>query len=137
MRLPLEMRIAGSSDVHLAPQNGNTHGTCFMEVLTPGDVDRKEWNGFMQEVTVAWMNLKDDDGQSIHPFDSDKGTIVFLRTHGAKEWESLNVNGQSIKCYHCDTACKDQIKNVVCDKVWKLHPRRGRGNVFNFNGICS
>ncbi len=50
---------------------------------------------------------------------------------GAKEWESLNVNGQWIKCYHRNNACKDQIKNVVCGEVWKLHPQRDRGNVFN------
>ncbi len=71
MRLPLEMRITGISDVHLAPQHGNTHGTCSIEVLAPGNVDRKGWNGFIQEVTVAWMSLKGDDGQPIHPFDND------------------------------------------------------------------
>jgi len=67
MRLALEMRITGGSSVNLAPQYGNTHGTCSIEILTPQNVNRKEWREFTQEITDLWTNLKDDDGEPIHP----------------------------------------------------------------------
>ncbi len=113
MRLPLEMRITGGSDIHLAPQYGNTHGTCSIEVLTPGNVDKEIWRSYMQEITDAWVNLKDDDGQPIHPFKNGDGQMVYPRAHWAKEWEPLNVKGEPIKEYLRDTACKDQIKNFL------------------------
>jgi hypothetical protein len=109
MRLPLEMRISGGSSVNLAPQFGNTHGTCSIEVLTPQNVDRDEWFGFMQEVADAWTNLKYDDGKPIHPFRNSKGQLLHVRPHWAKEWEGLRVHGKPIKDYLRQEAFKEQI----------------------------
>ena len=68
MRLPLEMRITGGSSVHLAPQYGNDHGTCSIEVLTTENVKREDWYNFMQETADSWLSLTNDDGMPIHPF---------------------------------------------------------------------
>ena len=109
MRLPLEMRITGGSSVNLAPQFGNCHGTCSIEVLTPENVDKDEWFDFMQETTNSWLNLKHDDGEPIHPFKNDDGQSLYCRPHWAKEWMNLKVDGQSINTYLKEKAYKEQI----------------------------
>lgn len=45
-RMPLEMRIMGGSDVIMAPQMGNTLGTCSIEVLTLENA-RSIWRHYM------------------------------------------------------------------------------------------
>mmetsp|Transcript_24979 Transcript_24979/g.28896 ORF Transcript_24979/g.28896 Transcript_24979/m.28896 type:complete len:679 (-) Transcript_24979:146-2182(-) len=111
MRLPLEMRITGGSSVNLAPQYGNDkHGTCSIEILTPANVKRKEWKSFIQEITDLWTNLKTDDGEPIHPFMNDKGQLLYVRPHWAKEWEGLTVHGKPINEYLVEDAYKDQIQ---------------------------
>ncbi|KAL9119028.1 MAG: hypothetical protein Q9187_004416, partial [Circinaria calcarea] len=50
MRLTLELRIMGGSDILLAPQRGNTLGTASIEILTvPDAVTDGEWEGFCQK----------------------------------------------------------------------------------------
>ena len=108
--MPLDMRITGGSSVHIAPQYGNDrHGTCSIEVLTPEAVDKAEWIDFMQEVSDAWLSLKDDDGKPIHPFENEKGELLYVRPHWAKEWDSLKVNNEPIEKYLKEKAFKDQI----------------------------
>jgi hypothetical protein len=108
MRLPVEMRITGGSSVNIAPQFGNNL-TCSIEILSPQNVDRKEWLGFMQETTELWTNLKYDNEEPIHPFKNDAGKLLYPRPHWAKEWEGLIVKGQPIKEYLREVAYKDQI----------------------------
>lgn len=74
MRMPLEMRIMGDSNVVMAPQRANTLGTCAIEVLTLhscADI----WPPFAQEVLDKWMKLRNFDGHELN-----------IRPHWAKEW---------------------------------------------------
>ena len=109
MRLPLHMRITGDSNVHIAPQYGNLHGTCSIQILTPNNVKKEEWQAFKQKVTDAWLNLKHCDGKPIHPFMNEKGEMCYCRPHWAKEWEDLQVDNQPIEKYLREKAFKDQI----------------------------
>eukprot|EP00521_Asterionellopsis_glacialis_P016031 CAMPEP_0195308760 /NCGR_PEP_ID=MMETSP0707-20130614/38395_1 /TAXON_ID=33640 /ORGANISM="Asterionellopsis glacialis, Strain CCMP134" /LENGTH=587 /DNA_ID=CAMNT_0040373047 /DNA_START=157 /DNA_END=1920 /DNA_ORIENTATION=+ len=110
MRLPLEMRITGGSEVNMAPQYGNgTHGTCSIGIVTPCTVDEDEWLDYMQEITDLWTNLTTEDGYPIHPFENENGQLLHVRPHWAKYWEGINVHGKPIKQYLREEAFKDQI----------------------------
>lgn len=83
MRMPLEMRIMGGSNVIMAPQRGNELGTCSIEVLTlhsASDI----WKPFAQQVLDKWMSLKDPNTQK----------PLKIRPHWAKEWKEFTVNGK-------------------------------------------
>ncbi|KAF5658163.1 oxidoreductase [Fusarium circinatum] len=83
MRMPLEMRIMGGSDVIMAPQRGNSLGTCSIEVLTlhsAADI----WEPFAQSVLDKWMALKDPS----------TGERLKTRPHWAKEWYGYKVDGK-------------------------------------------
>ena len=75
MRMPLEMRIMGGSDVTMAPQARNTLGTCSIEILTL-QTCKDIWIPFAQEVLDLWMDYKDPD----------TGKLLNIRPHWAKEW---------------------------------------------------
>ncbi|KAF2244994.1 hypothetical protein BU26DRAFT_434179 [Trematosphaeria pertusa] len=93
MRLALEMRIMGGSDVLLAPQKGNDLGTVSIEVLTlPDAVTDDEWHGFAQKVVDLWMSY----GGNVRP-------------HWAKEWEAFTFKGQEARKYMKEVAYKEQI----------------------------
>lgn len=76
MRIALEMRIMGGSDVTLAPQEGNW-GTASIEVLTTmAAADQPGlWENFVQKIIDKWMNLEDSSGVKLN-----------VRPHWAKEW---------------------------------------------------
>ena len=74
MRMPLEMRIMGGSNVIMAPQKGNDLGTCSIEVLTLQNC-KDIWPKFAQEVLDKWM-----------AYDASNGGTVKIRPHWAKEW---------------------------------------------------
>ena len=98
MRLTLEMRIMGGSNVTMAPQFGNQHGTCSIEVLTTVNTDRDDWKQFIQDVTDRWLAITDSSGGALN-----------IRPHWAKEWQDLTVKGQPISAYLRDTAYNDRI----------------------------
>jgi len=76
MRMPLEMRIMGDSNVIMAPQRGNIHGTCAIEILTlEASADKFGWTEFAQKVIDKWMSYRDADGK-----------LLKTRPHWAKEW---------------------------------------------------
>jgi hypothetical protein len=81
MRLPLEMRIMGGSDMTMAAQKGNL-GTCSIEILTlsPEVVDKNEWYAFMQAITDKWAAYTDAQGNPLN-----------IRPHWAKQWQGLTV----------------------------------------------
>ena len=56
MRVALEMRLTGGSDVLLAPQRGND-ATAAIEVLTTLVTPAEDWQSFMQDVA----DLLEDD----------------------------------------------------------------------------
>lgn len=80
MRMPLEMRIMGDSDMIMAPQRYNTLGTCSIEVLTL-DSASKMWTGFAQEVLDRWTSYNDPN----------TGKLLNICPHWAKEWNSFMV----------------------------------------------
>ena len=98
MRLVLEMRIMGGSSVTMAPQYGNTLGTCAIEVLTWVNTDPVEWAAFMQTVTDAWARLRDAGGYPLN-----------LRPHWAKSWQGLKVRGMPIINYLRTEAYADRL----------------------------
>ena len=76
MRLTMELRIMGDSKLLMAPQNGNTHGTASIEVLSiPDAVSDNEWIPFLQRVADLWLSYKDSNG-----------ALLNVRPHWAKEW---------------------------------------------------
>ncbi|GAB1522219.1 hypothetical protein RhiTH_005331 [Rhizoctonia solani] len=98
MRLALEMRLTGGSNMILAPQRGNNFGTTSIEVLTIPTTPRDQWQSFLQQVADAWTGYTDSNG-----------THLNSRPHWAKEWAGLTVRGQSIEQYLKEVAYKDAI----------------------------
>jgi hypothetical protein len=82
MRLPLEMRIMGGSEMTMAAQKGNQFGTCSIEVLTLGAelIDKDEWLAFMQAITDKWASYTDAQGNPLN-----------IRPHWAKQWKGLTI----------------------------------------------
>lgn len=84
-RLPLEMRIMGDSDVVMAPQRGNTFGTCSIEVLTLENA-KDIWDPYAQDVLTKWMSYTDREGKKLR-----------TRPHWAKQWVQFQVDGKPWK----------------------------------------
>ncbi|MCJ1465153.1 hypothetical protein MMC07_003769 [Pseudocyphellaria aurata] len=97
MRLTMELRITGGSDMHMAPQFGNDHGTASIEVLTILNAVPEEWQAFKQKIADIWMSYE------------VAGKKLNARPHWAKEWQSLKVGGEPMQKYLKETAYKDQI----------------------------
>ncbi|KAH6888178.1 hypothetical protein B0T10DRAFT_70014 [Thelonectria olida] len=103
MRMPLEMRIMGSSDVTLAPQRGNQLGTCAIGILTLHAVaaePKNIWEPYAQQVLDKWTSYKDNDGKP-----------VVVKPHWAKEWYSYKVNGRP----WMETLTKDCYKKEIAE----------------------
>ncbi|KAL9127507.1 MAG: hypothetical protein Q9217_003637 [Psora testacea] len=80
MRLTLELRIMGGSDIHMAAQFGNEL-TASIEILTIPDSEYDgEWESFMQSMCDKWMSYTDNHGARLN-----------VRPHWAKEWEGLEM----------------------------------------------
>lgn len=110
-RMPLEMRIMGSSEVIMAPQRGNSLGTCSIEVLTLENAQdlRKP---YAEGVLSIWLSYTDSDGK-----------LVKTRPHWAKQWAGLDVNGEPWMKKMKDIDYKDEIvefKKVLGD-IGKEH----------------
>lgn len=97
VRVALEMRLTGGSNVLLAPQRGNDV-TASIEVLTTLITPKDDWATFMQEVADKWTSydVRDDEGNPMYP-----------RPHWAKQWEGLHVRGKPIERYFKEDAYKD------------------------------
>jgi hypothetical protein len=98
MRLTVEMRIMGDSEMIMAPQYGNKFGTCAIEVLTLSSTPRDEWKAYLQEITSIWESYTDAQGNPLN-----------IRPHWAKEWEGLKVRNLEILDYLKQVAYKDQL----------------------------
>jgi len=75
MRIALEMRVFGKSEMILAPQRGN-EATAAIEVLTNPITNRKDWMEFIEDLVNEWASLT-------HPI---TGKRLNVRPHWAKEW---------------------------------------------------
>ena len=97
MRTTLEMRIMGDSDVILAPQRGNTFGTCAIEVLTTAHTPEDEWISFLQQLTDRWTSYRGPDGE-----------LLNVRPHWAKQWRKVKFRGNPAPLYLRYGAYKDR-----------------------------
>ncbi|PVF94943.1 hypothetical protein CPB86DRAFT_712145 [Serendipita vermifera] len=88
VRVALEMRLMGGSDVILSPQYGNQFGTVSIEVLTHSGTPPKVWADFKQYIADKWTSYTDQDGKPL-----------LARPHWAKEWSGLKVHGGPIEEY--------------------------------------
>jgi hypothetical protein len=100
MRVALEMRIMGGSAVTMAPQFGNSLGTCSIEVLTTLNTSPKDWLSFMQQITDKWMSYTDSQGNALN-----------VRPHWAKQWQGLKFSGQPAEQYLPSVAYRDRLPN--------------------------
>ena len=98
MRIALEMRIMGGSDITMAPQFDNALGTCSIEVLTTLNVADNVWSTFKQRIADDWDSLVDAAGNRLN-----------VRPHWAKEWEGLSFRGRPAVDHLRDVAYKDRI----------------------------
>lgn len=84
VRIALEMRVTGDSNVTMAPQRGNKLGTASIEVVTSMPAvedDTGIWKSFKQTLADIWLGYTDQDGHHLA-----------VRPHWAKEWYVLKVN---------------------------------------------
>lgn len=141
MRLVLELRIMGGSDMLMAPQYKNDLGTASIEILTVPNAVPEQWEAFKQEVADIWMSYEHE------------GVKLNSRPHWAKEWyanqfffwlarrksllnyfrESLKKDGVPIRKYLKETAFKDQIplfkaqlEDLGNKQGWTLHDIQSR-----------
>ena len=59
------MRISEGSDVVMAPQRGNTLGTCAIEVFML-EYNADFWTPFAQDVLNKWMGLQNFDQHKLN-----------------------------------------------------------------------
>jgi len=104
MRIALEMRLTGSSQILLAPQLNNTLGTVSIEVLTTSITPEHEWRSFMQQITDRWTSYRSPD---------KGGAYLNARPHWAKEWQGLMVRGKPIETYLRKEAYKEARAEFV------------------------
>ena len=72
--LTLEGRVMSYSDVLMAPQFGNKHGTLSIEPVSTRIVHKEVWEDFKDELAKVWMSYKEFDGSPL-----------LSRVHWAKE----------------------------------------------------
>jgi hypothetical protein len=98
LRTTLEMRVMGGSGITMAPQYGNSLGTCSIEVLTHLETPRTEWGPFLQDMADQWTAFVDPDGKPLN-----------VRPHWAKEWEDVRFRGMPALDYVRRVAYADRI----------------------------
>lgn len=84
-RLALEMRVMGGSKMFMAPQAGNSLGTCSIEVVSALQVPEQEWYEFMQEISDKWHSYTDLNGRPL-----------VVRSHWCKQWETLRLGPNKV-----------------------------------------
>ena len=81
--MALEVRVMGASNVLMAPQYGNKHGTLSIEPVSTRIVSKEIWEDFKEELAKVWMSYTDHDG-----------TLLNSRVHWAKEMpRAVTVQG--------------------------------------------
>ncbi|KAK7046330.1 putative FAD-binding type 2 protein [Favolaschia claudopus] len=130
MRLTLELRIMGGSNVLLAPQYGNAPwGTASIEVLRDG-----EWEAFVQKVADVWMGYEypypsiqtTQNGNEHRKTQPKDKTYLNVRPHWAKEWEYIKMHGIPARKYLKEFAYKEQIP-AFRDALRRIGERQGWG----------
>lgn len=106
LRVALEMRVMGGSNVIMAPQYGNKHGTCSIEVLTTPEVSPTDWAAFMQEVASIWYGYQQE-------YKDHEGNPINVRSHWAKQWETLKFGDLTAVDYFRSHSYKDRIPEFL------------------------
>ncbi|KZW03333.1 hypothetical protein EXIGLDRAFT_759198 [Exidia glandulosa HHB12029] len=96
VKVALEMRLTGSSEVILAPQRGNKYGTASIEVLTTLPTGEEVWGSFCQKLTDHWTSYTDSNA-----------TLLNARPHWAKQWKGLVVHNKPVERYFTEDAYRD------------------------------
>ncbi|XXG94366.1 hypothetical protein Hte_000620 [Hypoxylon texense] len=128
-RMPLEMRITGSSNVTMAPFRGHTLGTCSVEVLTLQNMEA-EWLPYAQYVVDKWMDLKDNQGNYLE-----------TRPHWAKEWATMTVRGRPMIEYMKESyrdaipEFRETMGHIAKKQGWSLEEARQRFSNELFDNI--
>ncbi|HEV7737135.1 MAG TPA: D-arabinono-1,4-lactone oxidase [Chlamydiales bacterium] len=99
VRVALEMRLTGDSNIILAPQRGNENGTISIEVLTTLITPDKTWQNFNQKIADIWNSYTGENGNKLND-----------RPHWAKEWSGLRVHGKEVEQYFKEDAYYDAFK---------------------------
>lgn len=81
VRVALEMRIMGDSNILLAPQRGNHLGTCSIEVLSTPNTPTDDWHAFCQKLANKWTSYTDPS----------TGQPLRARPHWCKQWSFLSL----------------------------------------------
>ena len=125
MRVALEMRLSGGSQILLAPQRNNNLGTVSIEVLTTEATPEEDWKSFMQQVVNKWTGYR--------PAGIEGGPYLNARPHWAKEWQGLEVRGKPIETYLKEEAYKEArvefvkvLEEVVSSRGISLEETRNR-----------
>lgn len=104
VRVALEMRIMGDSNIILAPQRGNMLGTCSIEILSTLDTPPVDWAQFCQTVTDKWVSYTDPS----------KGETLHARPHWCKQWSFLSLpDGRGGKIKASEWIRKVAYKNEI------------------------
>jgi len=103
--MALELRVMGGSEVLMAPQFGNKHGTLAIEPVSTRIVDKAIWEDFKEDLARVWMNYKDWDGSNLNS-----------RVHWAKESpRRIHIDGESY-----DTIAYWQRPHIYGDNMDKF-----------------
>lgn len=128
VRVALEMRIMGSSNIHLSPQLNNSLGTASIEVLTTLNTQPKDWFAFCQKLTDKWLSYTD----------ASTGKKLHSRPHWCKQWSFLMLpdeHGAKIKAvdwmrkigYQKEIVLfKDGLTKIAEGKGFKVQDLRDR-----------
>lgn len=81
VRVALEMRVMGNSNILLAPQRGNDLGTTAIEVLSTPNTPPDDWRAFCQKLATKWTGYKD----------GSTGNYLHARPHWCKQWSFLSL----------------------------------------------
>jgi len=117
VRVALEMRVMGGSNILMAPQRGNDLGTCSIEVLTTPNIPESEWYSFCQKLSDQWNTY----------VDKSTGKRLIPKPHWCKQWTFLTVpDAQGVPVKAVDwirTIYKDEIKSFmeILRKIGEAH----------------
>ena len=108
VRVALEMRVMGHSDIIMAPQRGNVLGTTAIEILTTFNTPPEEWQGFSQKIVDKWISYRD----------RSTGKRLRARPHWCKQWSFLSLpdeHGGKLKApeWMREVAYKDEIPEFL------------------------
>ena len=93
--MALELRVMGGSQVLMAPQFGNKHGTLAIEPVSTRIVHKEVWEDFKVELAKVWMKYRDHDG-----------SLLKSRVHWAKVCpNSRLVSRNSVSCEGVSQNC--------------------------------